>query len=1310
MSEPTVETVRNPYPGLRPFRSDEKHLFFGREQQVDRMVEKLAAHHFLAVVGGSGSGKSSLVNCGLRPALHRGNMASAGAAWRMAQMRPGNDPIGALARALAAPGVLFDKPMTGALSGEALVESTLRLGSLGLIDMVEQADLPSGTQVLVVADQFEELFRFRSLVRDASRDGFGAAEDGVAFVQLLLEAAAQTTVPIYVVLTMRSDFLGDCDQFHGLPEAMNEGQYLVPRLTRDEIRAAITCPAAVRGATLSPVLVTRLLNDVGDNPDQLSILQHALNRTWARWENEGGSKGPLDLPHYEAIGTMAHALDQHAERAYAEPATPRQQKICEKLFKALTDKATDPRGVRRPTTLGTLCSLADATATEVTEVIDVFRKPSRSFLMPPTGEALTAERIIDISHESLMRVWQRLNTWADEEAQSAQTYRRLADTAALHAAGKASLWRDPDLQLALDWRDQSQPNKTWASRYGSGFDDASAFLRDSEAARAAELEKERQQAEAERIAKERELEQAKALARSRLVTRAAVVCGAFTVFALYMWWNALTAAKDATDARDQARTAETAALKAEKEAKGLREVAEKKAKEEQGLRETADGAKAKATAAATEAAKQAHLALGGKVAAQSVLFADPSVNVPLDTAALLAIASYQLQPSFEARRGLLMPLSRLAQVRKVLASPTAPNGVAFSPDGKTIVSAGDNGMLIQWDVETGRLLRQLVGGHHDARAWAVTFSPDGAMIVSADDIGAVTFWDAASGKLLSGPEKNHERWINNVLFNRAGTTLVSASDDGTLVFWNPATKKPDGGPLPTGSGVNAVAFSPDGKRLVTAQNTGALVLWDPSDRQKVDDLETIETGGAFAVAFSPKGEQMVSGYADGTVAFWRRDGDGKFRVAAKERGHRDWVWSLDFSSDGRNVVSASKDGTIVVWNPDQYKPVGEVLRAHKNEVRSVAFSPDGKTFVSASYDNSLILWDVDAPITIGHSVHAHTGVLRSLAFRPDGKTIVSGGQDGLKIWDAATRKQLKTEATGAKKDDVLSVAFSPDGRLIASGRRSGALELLDGATLTSVVREVPFAHKDGTLTVAFSSHEKILVSGGEDNKLRSWNSGTLQPRPSDPASGHDRRVRTIAISPDGKSVASAGDDLIVKFWAVPGLKRVAETPRKHDRDVNAVAYDPSGRILASASNDGTVLLWDVGARRPLGEPLRGHRIAARSDGVTSLSFSRDGRVLASGATDATIILWDVETRLPLEPLRGHKYEVLAVAFSPDGRTLVSGDKNGDMFFWDVDPQLWQGKLCAKLTRNLSQSEWDTYVGKNYPYQKQCPPKLPKSSN
>lgn len=244
------QAMRNPFPGLRPFRSDEEHLFFGRERQVDRMIDKLAVHRFLAVVGTSGSGKSSLVNCGLRPALHRGNMAKAGESWRMAQFRRGGgDPIGALAQALApalaAPGALFHRWDGGVLTVTDLVDTTLRLGSLGLVDIFAQAHLPEGTQLLVVVDQFEELFRFRAPAAGAARTAYGPREDAIAFVKLLLEARAQTKIPIHIVPTMRSDFLGDCAQFVGLAEAINEGQYLVPRLTRDEIRAAIAGPVGV---------------------------------------------------------------------------------------------------------------------------------------------------------------------------------------------------------------------------------------------------------------------------------------------------------------------------------------------------------------------------------------------------------------------------------------------------------------------------------------------------------------------------------------------------------------------------------------------------------------------------------------------------------------------------------------------------------------------------------------------------------------------------------------------------------------------------------------------------------------------------------------------------------------------------------------------------------------------------------------------------------------------------------------------------------------------------------------------------------
>ena len=480
--------MHNPFPGLRPFRSDEEHLFFGREKQVDRMIDKLAVHRFLAVVGTSGSGKSSLVNCGLRPALHRGNMAKAGESWRMAQLRPGGgDPIGALAQALApalaAPGALFHRWDGGVLTVTDLVDTTLRLGSLGLVDIFAQAHLPEGTQLLVVVDQFEELFRFRAPAAGAARTAYGPSQDAIAFVKLLLEARAQTKMPIHIVLTMRSDFLGDCAQFVGLAEAINEGQYLVPRLTRDEIRAAIAGPVGVGEAAITPVLVTRLLNDVGDNPDQLSILQHALNRTWAYWENEGGAQGPLDLPHYVAVGGMADALNRHADKAFGELRGDEvaggmltgDKRLAERIFKALTDKGSDPRGIRRPTRLRELCAICAADQAQLERVLEVFRRHSRSFLMPPEGDTLTPDSWIDISHESLMRLWQRLDRWADEEVQSARTYLRLAETASEHAAGPASLWRGPELQRGLDWREKVQPNAAWAAHWHPGFPFAAAM-------------------------------------------------------------------------------------------------------------------------------------------------------------------------------------------------------------------------------------------------------------------------------------------------------------------------------------------------------------------------------------------------------------------------------------------------------------------------------------------------------------------------------------------------------------------------------------------------------------------------------------------------------------------------------------------------------------------------------------------------------------------------------------------------------------------------------------------------------------------
>ncbi|HEV8587993.1 MAG TPA: hypothetical protein VGQ72_03900, partial [Pyrinomonadaceae bacterium] len=417
----TNERFTNPFPGLRPFESNEDHLFFGRDGQSDELLRRLRRSRFLAVLGTSGSGKSSLVRAGMLPSLFGGLMTQAGSDWRVALFRPGHDPLGNLASALASPQVFGTSGDDDAALQKTIVEATLRRSALGLVEATRQARMPANENLLVVVDQFEEIFRFRRMSKRV-----GPEDEAAAFIKLLLEAKRQTDVPVYIVITMRSDFLGDCAQFRDLPEAINDGQYLIPRMTRDQRREAITGPVAVGGGEISTRLVNRLLNDVGDDPDHLPILQHALMRTWDLWAHDRRNGEPIDLRHYEAVGTMTDALSRHADEAYAELPDERSRALAQKIFKSLTEKGPDNREIRRPTRVSEIAAIAEATPAEVIAVIEPFRQAGRSFLMPPASVALAADSLIDISHESLIRGWERLRKWVDEEARSANIYRRIA--------------------------------------------------------------------------------------------------------------------------------------------------------------------------------------------------------------------------------------------------------------------------------------------------------------------------------------------------------------------------------------------------------------------------------------------------------------------------------------------------------------------------------------------------------------------------------------------------------------------------------------------------------------------------------------------------------------------------------------------------------------------------------------------------------------------------------------------------------------------------------------------------------------------
>jgi hypothetical protein len=602
--------ITNPFPGLRPFEQDEYRLFFGREGQSDALIERLQRSHFLAVVGTSGSGKSSLVRAGLLPALRGGMMAGAGSGWRIAIMRPGSDPIGNLAHSLAEKDVLLEAG--GGLApaeAEAVIEATLRRGSLGLVDAARQARLAEHEKLLLVVDQFEELFRFR-----AARVSSNTEDDASAFVKLLLEASQQHELSIYVVPTMRSDFLGDCAQFQGLPEAINDGQYLIPRMTRDERRFAITGPVGVKRCKITEPLVNRLMNDVGDNPDQLPILQHALMRTWDCWAAHRRNGEPIGLEHYEAVGTMSDALSKHADEAFDELPDERSRQIAEILFKSLTERGADNREIRRPTCLKDICDIANATALEVGAVIEVFRGPGRSFLMPPAGVALLPETVIDISHESLIRNWDRLKAWVRDEADSARIYLRLAGSATDYYQSAGGLLDDVTLQYVLTWRERTKPEWAWGVRYHPDFNTAMTYLELSAASRDAriEAEQERERRELE-TAQAFAQKQARAARRMRWLTAGMAVMFVLALAAAAWGFDAQRTATRLKDEAEQsareAREAQMRAVLSEGVAKHEKDNAVQSAKT---AREAEDKAEKSALAAKEEKVKADKSALAAK--------------------------------------------------------------------------------------------------------------------------------------------------------------------------------------------------------------------------------------------------------------------------------------------------------------------------------------------------------------------------------------------------------------------------------------------------------------------------------------------------------------------------------------------------------------------------------------------------------------------------------------------------------------------------------------------------------------------------
>ncbi len=998
----------NPFPGLRPFTIEDSHLFFGREGQVDEILLKLYHHRAVTIMGYSGSGKSSLMYCGLIPVLYGGFMTDSGPHWKVIAVRPGNSPIENLS--IAAVNFLLQE---GRIAEEdkhihkAIINSVLRSGSTGLVELAKYLQTSDGENVFFLIDQFEELFRYK----EAGSEDF--ANEATAYVNLLLEAVAQREVPAYVSLNMRSDFIGECASFPGLTQMINASNYLVPQMTRDQKRMAIEGPVAVGGGKISQRLVKRLLSDIGDNQDQLPILQHALMRTWDYWVANREEREPMDIRHYNAVGRIAQALSLHANEAYDE-LTNQEKEVAEVLFKSITEKNSDSLEMRRPARVAEVASLAQVSEEKVIEVVEKFRKPGRSFLMPGMHVALKSDSVVELSHESLMRIWTRLSTWVDEEFESALMYKRVSDAATMYQIGKTSLWRPPDLQLALNWQKKQQPTRQWAQRYDIAFERAIVFLDTSRITYEAEL-------------KNQEMLQRRMLRRSRvtnlilafllLIATGLFVYGFFQqIEAERQKLAAETAANEAQLQRDEAvrqeEIAKAALIEVEIRERQLaqkneqleqrtealrlavidatrqRNLAQKNFLEATIQRDSARYQRDRATREYVRAEKALEksdslymLSVAQSLAAKSEGIDDSQL------AGLTAMQGYLYHTKFGGKqydpyifRGLYYSLAKLQGYN--YNAVKVPGGLknrmyalAVSNTSGTFYTTGNDGKIFKGDYLTQKVDPKSIFENRGIPNRDLALSIDEKYLINASDSSYIEIIN------LTSPDKpkrvaGHTRFVNDIKFLPDNSGFITASADRTLRFTNQESGQ-SRKILTLPYDLKSIDISPDGKQLAGVSYGGKVITVDLSNysyKEIWSDESTIKMGDSvktikvfnrvLSVAWHPTRPLIAFGVevvnekqqtVRGTVKLF----DLQTKKIKELSGHKSGIADLEFSPDGLLLASSGLDSKLQMWVVDHEEDLPIVMDNNNGSVWDVVFTKDSNYLIASCNNGEVRIWPTD---------------------------------------------------------------------------------------------------------------------------------------------------------------------------------------------------------------------------------------------------------------------------------------------------------------------------------------------------------------
>ena len=1102
-----------PYRGLASFDEEHAPFFFGREAYTQRLVEKLKKRRFVAVVGPSGSGKSSLVRAGLVPRLKAGAMPGA-AEWHILILRPGAHPAAALAGALLGlgPGVRLQPTVDGL----ATDERTLHLAVAAAL-----ADQPPENRVLVLVDQCEELFT-------ACRD----RTERSAFLRNLRYAAIVPAGPTTVAITLRADFYARLAGDPAIAQLVQSDQLLLGGLTDDEFRLVIEEPARVAGLDVEEGLAETILTDVVRGPAALPLLEDALLETWR------GRRGEtLTLQGYRDTGGVRRALAERAEKAYTA-LDPDGREVARRLLLRLVQPGEGTEDTRRRVVLADVMAGPDRGSVET-----VVQRLVADRLLTTSADDGGGTTWIEVSHEALLEGWPRLRRWIDAEREglllhsslifASREWQRLGRDGSL-------LLRGPRLAETLAWRRRQPGWLNWVE------DD---FLSRSE--------------ESDRRARS-----ARRRRRQRILIALSAAVAAISASVVVAVDRGLAADRErATSTSRRLAASAEAALGVDPA------VALTLAERAVGTARTDDAERALRQAVAeSRALLDAHLPAGRLFSAgllpggrQAVMGADDGSlqiwdtaagNVvaqwPVHTASVLAVAAGSDGHSVASASvdgTVAVTDVRTGATRTLLRAPgkDLPTGVDVSGDGRLVAAATSGGEVVVDDIASGReLMRADVG---DVRLMGVAFTHDGRRVAATGADGEIRVLDAVSGRTVQTMSSTGGALIG-LDVSPDDRRIVTAGEDGWVRTWDATSGQQEAAHQLSSKSLYTVAFDSRGTRLVTSGEDGHVRVWDTAGVELADLVGHV--GSAFDARFLAGDDGVVSVGADGTARTWRLGADA---VVGGD------LTSARLSPDGQRVVAGGTDGHVRTWSMPGLGPQLDIA-AHQGRCFA-AFSGDGKSIVSWGEDGTVVVWDLAGREQSRE--RPGTGEVWSAAVGA-GDEVVSGGQDGHIV-----RRSLTGAAPRVLREygpPVYAVQFSPDGRSVLSGDAAGVTQLWDeNGSVQTLAGGMASAVND----VAFAPDGRMLAAASADGSVHVWMAdGSLVTV----LRGHEGGTSSVRFTVDGARLVTAGSDGRVRLWDVASAALLLDRSL-YPTPASVADVSSDGRLLVSSSERGRVVLVEA---------------------------------------------------------------------------------------------------------------------------------------